>query len=227
MNAQTLHELLSAGDTAWTQVAQWLAAATRPVEVLDATPTEAERTLLMLQLSTHTPLGALAYHTGGVLIEHGWLRLLGSGHARMRGNLLSWNGQEPVGFHDATPGALIVALDALGGVFALNQGAFSGELQRIFYYAPDAFDWEDLTCTYPEFLRWTVTGDMDTFYSTFRWQGWEEEVKALNGDDGIMIYPPLFTGSNPLHLRAHTPMALPQLVSAQWHLAQEIARRRV
>jgi hypothetical protein len=37
-------------------------------------------------------MGAIVYHTGGLLIDHGWLRILGGGgHPRTQRSLMSWN----------------------------------------------------------------------------------------------------------------------------------------
>src|SRR5947209_2382390 len=81
---RSLNELIDHVDPAWPVVQEWLAAARNPIEVLPARREEAERTLLKLQVTTHSVLGAVALETGGMLIDHGWLRLLGSGHDRMR-----------------------------------------------------------------------------------------------------------------------------------------------
>jgi Protein of unknown function DUF2625 len=69
-----LEELLNSADPALPLVRQWLAEAKRPYELLS--PSEARGDVLVdLQVTTRSPMGAIAYETGGVLIDHGWLRL--------------------------------------------------------------------------------------------------------------------------------------------------------
>lgn len=91
------------------------------------------------------------------------------------------------------PGACIVALDVLGGIFALNGGAFPGEMKTIWYFAPDTLDWENLEIGYTDFICWALTKQLGEFYADYRWPGWEHEVKVLTGDQGISFYPPLCT----------------------------------
>ncbi len=73
-------------------------------------------------------MGAIALETGGILIDHGWLRFLGSGHERMRGSLLTWNANGGMIESHLLKNAFIVAHDVVGGFFALNGGAFPGKL---------------------------------------------------------------------------------------------------
>ena len=92
MPERSLPELLDLRDPMWPLIQQWLTSAPHPVEVLPVSRPEAERALLTLQVTTHSPLGALAWETGGILIDHGWVRLLGTGSPRLSDSLLSWNG---------------------------------------------------------------------------------------------------------------------------------------
>ena len=57
---------------------QWVAEATNPVEVLP--PPEGairEKALVDSQVTTRSSMGAIIYETGGILVDHGWLRFLG------------------------------------------------------------------------------------------------------------------------------------------------------
>ena len=42
-------------------------------------------------LPPRSPLGAVVYETGGILVDGGWLRILGSGNARLTRTLPGWN----------------------------------------------------------------------------------------------------------------------------------------
>lgn len=132
-------------------------------------------------------MGASIYETGGILVDDGWLRILGSGCKAMDRDLMGWNKDKQRGF-------LLIADDVIGGFYALNGGAFGSEaLGKIFYFAPDNLRWEATNKTYSEFLTFCFSGDLASYYKNLRWKGWEEEVQALTGNQGIACYPFLFT----------------------------------
>jgi uncharacterized protein DUF2625 len=196
---KSLYELVDTVDPAWPLIQGWIAASDRPIEVLPANRARGEATLLALQVTTHSALGALALESGGVFVDHGWLRLLGSGSQRMRGDLCSWNGLD--GPDDTTPlkDALIVAHDAIGGFFAVNGGAWTeGELGSVHYLAPDSLKWESLDLGYTDFMRWAFLGDLAGFYQASRWPSWREDSASVDGDYGFLIMPPLWSSGPPL-----------------------------
>ena len=78
-----LSELINTEDPAWPMVQELIANATNPVEVLPAHPVDREVALHAIQVTTRSTMGAIVYETGGLLIDHGWLRILGSGHDRL------------------------------------------------------------------------------------------------------------------------------------------------
>lgn len=42
-----------------------------------------ETALLATQVTTRSPMGAVVYHTGGILVDHGWIRILGAGECKL------------------------------------------------------------------------------------------------------------------------------------------------
>ena len=152
---RTLAELLDHRDPAIPLIQKWAAEAVRAVEIL--APSEArEEALLQTQVTTHSTMGAVVYETGGIFIDHGWLRVLGSGHERLKRTLPSWN-------KDRANGLYLVADDAVGGFFAMNGGALGEDLKNVYYFAPDSLDWEPLNLGYSDFLHWTCAGKLDVF----------------------------------------------------------------
>ena len=77
---QRLDELLETSDPAIRQIEQWVADAENHCEVLPPSNVR-DRVLHDLQVTTRSTLGAIAYETGGILVDHGWLRFLGSAPA--------------------------------------------------------------------------------------------------------------------------------------------------
>src|SRR5689334_10661662 len=87
---RSINELIDRDDPAFPLVQQWAAEAVRPIEFLPASSSR-ENSLLETQVTTRSPMGAIIYETGGVLVDRGWLRFLGSGHPRLARTLPGWN----------------------------------------------------------------------------------------------------------------------------------------
>lgn len=159
-------------DDALSLIREWAVAAPHSVEILPCAPEDGRRTLEALQVTTRSPLGALGYHTGGLLLDRGWLRILGAGCDRLPRALDRWNG-----LGTETPRfdrGLLVADDALGGFFAWFR-----EPRTIHYFSPDSFEWEDLALGYTDWLAAMLTDRLAVFYAELRWEGWEREVAEL------------------------------------------------
>lgn len=207
---RTLEELLSPSEPAWPLVQDWIRSATRRVEALPAADTSSE-SLVSTQVTTRSPLGAVVYHSGGILVDEGWLRILGSGHSRLPRPLPAWNAACGVVAPDTPPPALLVADDVLGGFFALNSGRFAPAGHNVWYFAPDTLEWEDLGIGYSEFLVWAFSGDLTSFYAPFRWPGWQQEVDHLPGDLALSFYPFLSAAGPPIGERSRRPVPVDEL----------------
>ena len=217
---RTVGQLISADEDAWPQVLEWVAAGTRPVEVLGVEDSLGEATLFALQVTTRSPMGAIALRSGGVLVDHGWLRILGAGHRRIGGGLREWNGLDGRPPVDPPPtGGMIVAYDAVGGFFALNDGTWDGEPGGMHYFAPDTYEREPLDLTYTGFLRFAFAEDLGQFYGHLRWAGWEDETAALGPDEAISMYPFLGFDTAPLESRTRRPVPAREL----WGLIRSMA----
>lgn len=184
----TLAELIDPADAGAEEVRQLLSRALNPVEVFRGDRARGEKALLRVGASTSTPLGAVAYRLGGLVFDHGWLRLLGAGSPKLTRDLASWNG--PPGA-PRLPGALLVGDDISGGFFALDAGAFGGPGGQIRYLAPDTGEWDEMELDYRGFLDWACNGDLDAFYADARWDGWEAEALGVGVNQVLDFDPPL------------------------------------
>jgi uncharacterized protein DUF2625 len=215
-------EELRDDDPAWPLVQGWIAGTSTDAIALPAERGRGEDVLRRLQVAPHSALGAVALETGGILVDGGWLRLLGSGSARLRSTLATWNtiGDPPE--IEPLERALIVAHDAVGGFFALNGGEFAGRQGHVFYFAPDTLEWESLERGYTDFVHWALTGDLGELYADLRWPGWQDELADVCGDLGFALYPPPFTveGRSTANAR-RTLVPMREL----WALQQDYARR--
>ncbi|EFH3186437.1 DUF2625 family protein, partial [Escherichia coli] len=113
-----MNQLVNTEDSAWPIIQNWLKDATNHTELLPVNKDLAETALYQLQVTTKSPMGALVYGSGGLLIDNGWLRIAGSGHPRLPRDPVSWT-QRP---EFAGVRALPIADDVAGGIFALNGG---------------------------------------------------------------------------------------------------------
>ena len=62
-----------------------------------------------------------------------------------------------------------------------------------------------------DWVEWVFTGNIDAFYESLRWPGWEAETKTLAGDHGLHIYPPLWADGEPLSSRSRASVAIDEL----------------
>ncbi|NUO54147.1 MAG: DUF2625 domain-containing protein [Polyangiaceae bacterium] len=222
MKKRPLDELLDKKEPAWPTVCEWTRKATNHVEVLPPDPARRADTLVSIQVTTRSPMGAIVYESGGMLVDHGWLRILGSGHPRLPRSLADWNRERGMTDEAAPPSALLVADDVLGGFLALNGGAFPSKPGSVFYFAPDSLDWEDMTMGYSDFVAWALSGNLDKFYETSRWPGWPEEVSAVPGDRAIMIYPFLWAKGDRIADRSRRAVPVAELFDLQMHLRSQM-----
>lgn len=188
-----IEDLIDSEEPGWPLVQEWIAASRNKVEVLACAPAEAKVALVGTQVTTRSPMGAIVYSTGGILVDDGWIRILGAGSERLPSSLPEWNLGKSLAFSDEKPGFYLVADDVIGGGFAINGGALGTDVGKVYYLAPDTLEWEAMGRTYSEFLEFCFLADLDQFYGGYRWIGWRTEVATLPGDQSFNFFPPLFT----------------------------------
>ncbi|MEO8698530.1 MAG: DUF2625 family protein [Kofleriaceae bacterium] len=223
MKSKTARELVS-DDPAMPMIRAWLDGNARPIEILPCQPDHGEVSLVALQVTTRSPLGAIAHETGGIFIDDGWLRVLGAGSAKLARTIAGWNGL-PCDPGDAfLPGAMFVADDVIGGMFAIDVGALGAKQGNIAYFAPDTLAWEDTGLGYTEWLYWAFTGDLETFYEGSRWHGWRGEVPSLVGTHAYSIQPFPWLQGPALAERDRRAVPIRELRDLQLKMAVEIPR---
>lgn len=213
-----LSQLIDVEEPAWPELRQTLGAGPVSVEVLPADSDLGRASLLQLQVTAGSYLGAVVLHCGGLLVDDGWLRVFGSpvdgaGHG-LPG--LARANQFPGAFDSdwQADRGLVVGQDVLGGVFALNGGASAGTGRpgapgEMVYFAPDSLRWEALGVGHSMWMAWLVSGALDQFYEGLRWVGWQDEVRALNGDQGLSLFPPLWSAEARQALSVTSRRAVP------------------
>lgn len=191
---QPLAELINKEDLGWELVKEWKEEAKNNIEILERDSIKADSVLFRTQVTTRSPMGAIIYETGGILVDDGWIRILGSGSDKMERDLAEWNKGKSFKEYGEFPLFLLVADDVIGGFFALNGGGFGkDDLGKIYYFSPDNLEWEPLGIGYSDFIYWAFTGDIKQFYEGVRWKKWKQEIKKMGADRGISFYPSLWT----------------------------------
>lgn len=214
-----LEDLINTDDPGWPRVREWIDSATNPVEIVPAERQRADRALVRTQVTTRSPMGAIIHETGGLIVDGGWLRVLGSGNTRLPRSLPDWNDECVGSSSGGPPPFLLIADDVVGGVFAINGGGLSGRPGAVLYFAPDTLAWEEHTDSYSDFLQFCFLGDLARFYKDSRWSRWREDASALSGESGFSIYPFLWADGPTIEERAREPVPMKEL----WHLQMKMA----
>ncbi|MFI5916180.1 DUF2625 family protein [Dactylosporangium sp. NPDC051541] len=213
---RSLGELISDDRSAWAEIEAAVSGSPYAIELLPADPDRAAACLHRLQVATTSWLGALVYRSGGLIVDGGWLRVLGSGRPSRRLADI----HEVNALFDAA--GLVVAQDILGGEFVWRQGETRPE-PTIHYFAPDTLGWEDLTLGYTDWLYAMLAGAADRFYLSWRWPGWRDEVAACPFDTGLSTVPPLFSkDGRDLDGMSRRPVAMAELLSVKYDMADRL-----
>ncbi|KQO18017.1 DUF2625 family protein [Paenibacillus sp. Leaf72] len=167
-------------EDAWGEIQSLVSEAVNPITIVSCSIDDGRKTLEHLQVTNRSYLGAIALECGGILVDYGWLKILGAGNERLSGSLATWN--SPI------QNILVVAYDLVGGFFAIHSN-----FKTVFYMAPDTLEWEDTECTYSEFIGWALNGDLQLFYKTMRWDSWIVDSQTIQGDQAFSIFPYLWT----------------------------------
>jgi hypothetical protein len=190
---RTVEELIDINEPGWKIVSEWINTAKNKVEILKADSSKAIDALYKTQVSTRSPMGSIIYNTGGILIDNGWIRILGSGNQKLNRTLPDWNKGKSFNEYGEQSKFLLIADDVIGGFFILNGGEFGADLGKIYYLSPDSLEYEPLGINYSEFLQFCFNTNLEDFYQNKRWKDWENEVSILDGNKMFSFYPYLWS----------------------------------
>jgi hypothetical protein len=201
-------------DAAWPWILSLLSSSPLEVQILSGVEADGRRCLSQLQVTERSALGGLVLNSGGLVVDHGWIRVLG-------GTIANGNSMADVNRFPSEPdtgwtpqGGLVVGYDVLGGVFTLNgmdpeSAGRPGSPGQILYFAPDSLEWDVLPMTHSQWLEWLLSGNATRFYESLRWPGWEEESQSLTLAQGISVYPFLWSAEAHADLAATSRSPVP------------------
>ncbi|MGM9978792.1 MAG: DUF2625 family protein [Clostridium sp.] len=166
----------------WNEIKCILKSSTKNVKILS--PNTCNNTLNNLKIDENSILGQVIINTGGIFIEN-YIRLFGSGDEKNSYNIYKYNLELKKYFDNDM---IIIGDDVFGGIFSLNK-----EKNTILYFAPDTLEWEDLEITYKDFIKYASSEKIDKFYKSYKWSTFQEDIKEIKFNEGILIYPFLWS----------------------------------
>jgi hypothetical protein len=215
---RTVDELTATNDPAWPALEVELRSNSQ-ITILPVAAAAGRDCLFRLQVTTRSRLGALALHTGGLLVDEGWLRVLGGGGDQGLPSLAEANGLPNDGL---PPPALLVGYDVLGGRFEVNGPdpasiGRPGDAGDVCYFGPDTLQWDCLGPGHGAWLSWIASGATTRFYESLRWPGWQAETRSLPLSQGISVYPFLWSreAQQDLAGTSRNPAPMTELFSLQ------------
>ncbi len=165
----------------WNEIKSILKSSTKNIKILSS---NYNNSLNNLNINENSVLGQVIINTGGIFIEN-YIRLFGSGDEENSYNIYKYNLELKKYFDD---NIIIIGNDIFGGLFSLNK-----EKNNILYFAPDTLEWEDLDITYKEFIKFVTSERIDEFYKSYKWSTFQEDIKKVKFNEGILIYPFLWS----------------------------------
>lgn len=211
-----LDQLTAVDKPAWPRITRWITAAGVKAVVRPAARAQGEAVIYRLQVSASASLGGLALNAAGLVIDHGWLRVLGAGDEGMAG-LADWNNLSGGG---QRPRLLVVAHDAMGGIYAVNGGALAGPPGQVHFFSPQDITWTDTGLLHGAWLKAVLGGALSWRPD---WVGRDEEIAALRPDEALLVEPPLFADDpQPMDTRTRRVVSAGEL----WQAHRELLRAR-
>lgn len=224
-NAQQLRpiaQLMDKKNTGWKYVQQMIKTAKNKAEILPCDTAKAKSALYNTQVTTRSPMGAIVYHTGGLLVAKGWIRILGSGSSKLNRSLPAWNTGKSMHKPSEIPSFLLVADDVVGGFFAINGGALGQDTGKVYYMSPSSLEWEELADSYTDFLSFCFNDNLAAFYENLGWETLQQEAMKLSGDKVFNFVPPLWSKQGK-YIGKNQRMAVP--VEEQYQYNQQLRKQ--
>lgn len=111
----------------------------------------------LLGIAGSSALGTLIDQTGGLVVADGFIKHLGGDNAT-GDSLRQANGLDGSSKLDvpSSLGALVVAVDAFGGIFALPSQAIDPMQATVRYLPYDSMVWEDFRIGHGSFVAWSM-----------------------------------------------------------------------
>ena len=174
----------------WNEIIEMFNNSTSKIKLVSAEENIGESIVSQLGLNKATTLSTIICNVSGITVDN-IIRIIGQGNQKMIGvdKINAIVNGKPSKIRDM----LIIGTDIFGGIYAMNMTEINGVIGNIFYFAPDTLAWESMDMKYSQFLYWTVHGNVNEFYSSMKWNGWEQIAVSTGFNEGILVYPFLWS----------------------------------
>jgi hypothetical protein len=199
-----------------------LTKAKNDIRVLPADPAAGGNVLYRLQVTARSSASGTILSGGGLLVDHGWLRVFGAGAPDLPDMATASGFPDAPGDEQPVLPGLFLAIDVLGGQFAVDSGQLTRAPGEVCYWAPDSLEWTAYGMGQGDFLSWLCNGDLDGFYQDYRWPGWVQETEELPLDKGFIFYPPPFAEEFDLATASRAVVPVAEIVAFYADLASQL-----
>ena len=191
----------------WMQIRSMFECNNRTVKFFEGLNEQGVDEVSRINASPESALGSIIVNSNGIVVDD-WISILGQS-SDQRAGVTDFNTR--IGFDFGK--MMVVAVDIVGGVFAINLGRFDTDYGMVWYFAPDTVRWESMEVRYSEFVAWAAQGDIAGFYQSFRWTGWKKDVESIDGFNyGVLIYPYLWSKECNIETAAKKKVPLKELI---------------
>lgn len=183
---RNLNELISNNSEAKREIEIFIKTSSNKVFFEKSNLEVGNETLLRMQVTTNSYIGAIVYEYSHIISHNGLIRHIGSGGPNSR-NILEWNALFP------NLKSFIIANDVFGGLFAINYGDLEGDLGEVNYFSPLELTWHSLSCSHSDFVSWTFQGEVEDFYENFHIKRYSKEIMKTKEFNGLLVIPYLWS----------------------------------
>lgn len=166
----------------WDKIKNIFKDSKKKVKIL--TPNIYNDTLNNINVNENSALAEVITNTAGIIIDN-YIRLFGNGNKDGSYNIYEYNLEFKKYFDD---NMIIVGNDVFGGLFSLDK-----EKNNILYFAPDTLQWENLEISYQDLIKYVSSEEIDEFYKSCKWSKFQEDIKDIKFNEGVLIYPFLWS----------------------------------
>lgn len=206
----------------WSQIKSMYEESGRQIKILDGVDEQGLKEVNKMSISLESTMGTIVVNTNGIIVDN-WIRILGQSSEHHAG-IADFN--KRIGYDFGK--MMIVAIDIVGGLFALNTGEYEDDIDRVWYFAPDTVSWESLGFKYSEFIAWIAQGNIMDFYEPFRWNGWEKDVENIDGfNKGVLVYPFLWSKECNIETAAKKISPLSEIIKMNYESFKNVFERGV
>jgi hypothetical protein len=202
----------------WEEILDVYARSTNSVRI-QAADVQVKNISGQIMCQSHTTLGQVLENSAGIIVNQ-YLRILGRSSEYLQTDIELFNSKlEDV----LPPDKWIVATDAWGGLFAIENAGVLEDREELFYFAPDSLLWERFDLGYADFIVWSASDRIKEFYEEFMWQGFEEFISNIEADKGIHIYPYLWAKECSIQTANKAIISLDELVKVNMEFSEKFS----